>query len=81
MRSVRCRFARPGSASAATSRTESACPAIAIGILPLAGAQAQDAYPDKPIRVIMPWAAGGPTDVVGRVITVRLGEILSHPLW
>lgn len=29
----------------------------------------------------MPWAAGGQTDVVGRVITVRLGEILSHPLW
>lgn len=36
-----------------------ACSAIAIGALPLAGAQAQDAYPDKPIRVIMPWAAGG----------------------
>ncbi|WYX24382.1 tripartite tricarboxylate transporter substrate-binding protein [Achromobacter xylosoxidans] len=57
-----------------------ACSAIAIGALPLAGAQAQDAYPDKPIRVIMPWAAGGPTDVVGRVIAVRMGEILGQPL-
>ncbi|MCH2000152.1 hypothetical protein L7Q78_45870, partial [Achromobacter xylosoxidans] len=37
-------------------------------------------YPDKPIRVIMPWAAGGPTDVVGRVIAVRMGEILGQPL-
>ena len=54
--------------------------AIAIAALPLASAQAQDAYPDKPIRVIMPWAAGGPTDVVGRVIAVRMGEILGHPL-
>jgi tripartite-type tricarboxylate transporter receptor subunit TctC len=57
-----------------------ACSAIAIGTLPLASAQAQDTYPDKPIRVIMPWAAGGPTDVVGRVIAVRMGEILGQPL-
>ena len=48
--------------------------------LPLAGAQAQGTYPDKPIRVIMPWAAGGPTDVVGRVVAVQMGEILGQPL-
>ena len=49
-------------------------------VLPIAGAQAQGSYPDKPIRVIMPWAAGGPTDVVGRVVAVQMGEILGQPL-
>ncbi|WMD23527.1 tripartite tricarboxylate transporter substrate binding protein [Achromobacter seleniivolatilans] len=57
-----------------------ACTLIATAGLPLAGAQAQGAYPDKPIRVIMPWAAGGPTDVVGRVVAVQMGEILGQPL-
>lgn len=57
-----------------------ACTLIAAAGLPLAGAQAQGAYPDKPIRVIMPWAAGGPTDVVGRVVAVQMGEILGQPL-
>jgi len=37
-------------------------------------------YPDKPIRVVMPWAPGGPTDVVGRVVAVQMGEILGQPL-
>lgn len=56
-----------------------ACSAI-VAAMPIAGAQAQDNYPDKPIRVIMPWAAGGPTDVVGRVVAVKMGEILGQPL-
>ncbi len=56
-----------------------ACSAVAVAALPAANAYAQ-AYPDKPIRVIMPWAAGGPTDVVGRVIAVQMGEILGQPL-
>ncbi|MNU92018.1 Tripartite tricarboxylate transporter family receptor [compost metagenome] len=56
-----------------------ACSAI-VAAMPIAGAQAQASYPDKPIRVIMPWAAGGPTDVVGRVVAVQMGEILGQPL-
>ncbi|MCU6618389.1 tripartite tricarboxylate transporter substrate binding protein [Achromobacter mucicolens] len=56
-----------------------ACSAI-LAAMPVTGALAQGSYPDKPIRVIMPWAAGGPTDVVGRVVAVRMGEILGQPL-
>lgn len=56
-----------------------ACSAI-LAAMPVTGALAQDSYPDKPIRVIMPWAAGGPTDVVGRVVAVQMGEILGQPL-
>ncbi|PTN52849.1 ABC transporter substrate-binding protein, partial [Achromobacter xylosoxidans] len=57
-----------------------ACSAIATAAVPAATAYAQADYPDKPIRVIMPWAAGGPTDVVGRLIAVQMGEILGQPL-
>ncbi len=56
-----------------------ACSAI-LAAMPVSGALAQGSYPDKPIRVIMPWAAGGPTDVVGRVVAVQMGEILGQPL-
>lgn len=43
-------------------------------------AQAQDAYPDKSIRVILPFAAGGPTDIVGRVVSDRLSTLLGQRL-
>jgi tripartite-type tricarboxylate transporter receptor subunit TctC len=39
-------------------------------------AMAQDVYPSKPITVIVPFAAGGPTDVVARLV----GEHMSHTL-
>ncbi|MBL8357504.1 MAG: tripartite tricarboxylate transporter substrate binding protein [Delftia acidovorans] len=47
------------------------------GAQPSAGAQA---YPKAPIRVVVPYPPGGPTDVVGRVVTTRLGEALGQPL-
>ena len=37
----------------------------------LSTAQAQG-YPSKPITMIVPYAAGGPTDTVGRVVTERM---------
>ena len=39
-----------------------------------AGAQAQTAYPDKPIRFIVPYATGGATDAVARMIGAKLSE-------
>ena len=42
-------------------------------------AAAADAnYPDKPIRLIIPFGAGGITDVAGRMIGQYLGEALSQ---
>jgi tripartite-type tricarboxylate transporter receptor subunit TctC len=36
------------------------------------------AYPDKPIRMVIAFAAGGPTDIVGRMLAPRLSEILGQ---
>lgn len=43
-------------------------------------ALADDAYPNQPIRVVMPWAPGGPTDVIGRVVANEMSAILGQPL-
>jgi tripartite-type tricarboxylate transporter receptor subunit TctC len=37
-----------------------------------APARAQTSYPERPVRVVLPFAPGGPTDVVGRVMADRL---------
>jgi len=40
--------------------------------------QAQDNYPSRPIRMIVPFSAGGPTDIVGRVMGAKMGEVLGQ---
>jgi tripartite-type tricarboxylate transporter receptor subunit TctC len=51
---------------------------IAATLLPVA-AQAQT-YPTRPITMIVPFAAGGAFDVVGRIIAVRMSELLGQPV-
>ncbi len=41
---------------------------------------AQQPYPGKPIRMIVPYPAGGGTDTVGRLIGQRLAESLGQPV-
>lgn len=51
--------------------------AAAIAVFALtAAAQAQN-YPDRPVRVIVPYAPGGPTDISGRIIAQKLSEHLG----
>ena len=44
----------------------------------LAGQAIAQAFPIKQIRVIVPYAPGGATDIMGRVVAQRLGEILGQ---
>src|SRR5262245_39912360 len=57
--------------------------AAAAALLVLTGAVlpagAQD-YPTRPITMVIPFAAGGPTDVLGRVVAAKMGEILGQQI-
>jgi tripartite-type tricarboxylate transporter receptor subunit TctC len=52
--------------------------AVAAALSP-AAAQAQ-IYPTRPIVMVVPYAAGGTFDVMGRIIAARMGELLGQPL-
>lgn len=43
-------------------------------------AQAQEAWPSKPIVLVSPYAPGGTTDVLARLLSSRLGEKLGQPV-
>jgi tripartite-type tricarboxylate transporter receptor subunit TctC len=44
-------------------------------------AYAQGTYPDHKIRMIVPFSAGGPTDVIGRLVAERLSEVLGQQVY
>jgi len=46
----------------------------------LQGVTAEDAYPNRPITVIVPFAAGGPTDVVARLVGEHMSRTLGQQL-
>jgi tripartite-type tricarboxylate transporter receptor subunit TctC len=46
----------------------------------IGNAAAQSAYPTKPINVIVPFAAGGPTDVVARILGDHMSRTLGQQL-
>ena len=43
-------------------------------------ATAQDTWPTKPITYVVPFTPGGSTDVIGRVISQKLAEVLGQPV-
>lgn len=48
------------------------------GVLAAVGAAHASSWPTRPITMVVPFAAGGPTDVVGRILAGRLSEILKQ---
>src|SRR5947208_16625883 len=58
---------------------------IALGLLAAAAvasgpARAQDSYPNKTITLIIPFAAGGSTDVIGRLVADGLRTVLGQSI-
>ena len=52
----------------------------AVGAMAVTGAHGEDArWPDHPVRVIVPYPAGGSTDVLTRILAERLKDIFGQP--
>ena len=54
--------------------------AIVALLLSVAASFAQG-YPNKPVRVVVGFAAGGPSDVIGRIVAQKLSEALGHQFY
>ena len=52
---------------------------ILLGLLP-AATQAQSNYPSKPIKIVVPFPAGGTSDVLARMIGVKITEAWGQPV-
>jgi tripartite-type tricarboxylate transporter receptor subunit TctC len=57
--------------------SRSACAAAAIAVFFATAAEAQS-YPARPVRLIIPFSAGGAADVPGRILADRLGSVLGQ---
>jgi tripartite-type tricarboxylate transporter receptor subunit TctC len=63
-------------------RSVLACVAAFVSVLAgvLSGASAQQPYPARPITVVVPFAAGGPTDVLARILGQHMSQTLGQQL-
>jgi tripartite-type tricarboxylate transporter receptor subunit TctC len=52
--------------------------AAVAGLVTWTGAAFAQGYPTRPLTMVIPFAAGGPTDVLGRVVAARMTEILGQ---
>ena len=51
---------------------------LVFALLTAIPAHCADAYPSRPVRIVVPAGAGGITDILARVIAARLGERLGQ---
>jgi tripartite-type tricarboxylate transporter receptor subunit TctC len=52
----------------------------AVLALAVTGAQAQGSYPQRPITMIVPFAAGGPTDIIARIVGEHMSRTLGQQI-
>jgi tripartite-type tricarboxylate transporter receptor subunit TctC len=53
---------------------------LALALFACAGVQAQSGWPSRPVRILVPYPAGGSTDILTRLFAQRLSESLSQPV-
>lgn len=53
--------------------------AVAAGAFVATGARAEIAWPDRAVKVIVPYPAGGSTDVLARILAERLNQMFGQP--
>jgi tripartite-type tricarboxylate transporter receptor subunit TctC len=53
--------------------------ALAVSIV-VSGAEAQSPFPSRPITMLVPFAAGGPTDVTARIVAAHMSRMLGQPV-
>jgi tripartite-type tricarboxylate transporter receptor subunit TctC len=49
-----------------------------VAALAPANLRAEESYPSRSVRMVIPFAAGGPTDIVGRIMGATMGELLGQ---
>ncbi len=68
-------------AARGNARVLVACLLAAIGVLSVAAVDSASAeYPDKPVKIIVPYGPGGATDTIGRLVADGLSKIWKQPV-
>ena len=57
-----------------------ACCVAALFCVAMLGSATAQGYPSKPVRIVMPFPPGGPTDVISRATAQRLTAVLGQPV-
>src|SRR5580693_1035120 len=71
---------RRSAGRAQTARCAAAIVAAALVLTYALPTHAADTYPNRPIRLVVGFGAGGPTDIPARFIADRLGAALGQPV-
>ncbi len=53
---------------------------IGVCLVAVSAAASAQTYPSRPVRLVIAWPTGGPTDILGRTVAQKLGEVLGDPI-